>query len=199
MLYFILKYLIYIPVRIFWVGKINGLDYLPKKGSFILASNHSSYLDFIILYTIIPRRITWLAAEKFFSSKFWKPFMKITGQIKVDRLSQDKKIVYSLVDNLIVEKGILGIFPEGTRSRSGFLQKAYSGVSKFAHYYNIPVIPVGIIGTYEAMPPDVKIPKLKKCKINFGRPLFVHSSDYELETKKIMEQIAILSDQEYKF
>jgi len=63
--YYLLKYFIYPFVRIFWLDSISGLENIPKKGSFIIAANHSSYFDFIFLYVFIPRRITFLAAEKF--------------------------------------------------------------------------------------------------------------------------------------
>ncbi|MFA5127222.1 MAG: lysophospholipid acyltransferase family protein, partial [Patescibacteria group bacterium] len=171
----------------------------PKKGSFIIAANHSSYFDFIFLYVFIPRRITFLAAEKFFASRFWRPFMKITGQIKVDRGSGDKGGVYEQVDELISKNGVLGIFPEGTRSRSGKIQKAYSGVAKFANKYNIPIVPVGISGTYEIMSPHDNFPKFKKGKINIGASLIVDSDDYEGETRKIMKTISALAGQSYEF
>ena len=197
--YYLLKYLVYPFVKIFWLGDITGLENVPKKGSFIIAANHSSYFDFILLYVIIPRRMTFLAAEKFFTSNFWRPIMKITGQIKVDRESSNKEEVYDKVDKLIKNKGVLGLFPEGTRSRSGKMQKAYSGVAKFAYKYNIPVVPVGVIGAYEIMSPHDKLPKLKKCKINIGAKLNVASDDYENEARKIMKKISVLSGQSYEF
>lgn len=197
--YFILKFFSYPFVKLFWGGRLSGIHNIPKNGSFIIAANHSSYLDFILLFCFIPRTISFLAAEKFFNSKFWLPIMKITKQIKVDRNSSDKRGVYKEVDNLFNNHGVLGIFPEGTRSRSGRIQKAYNGMVKFAHKYNVPIIPVGIIGAYEALPPNNKIPKLKKIDVNIGKPIIIMSDNYNLETSIIMKNIAELAGQSYEW
>lgn len=195
--YFLLKYISYPFIRLIWIGKITGLENIPKDNSFIIVANHSSYLDFIILFCLMPKKVRFLAAEKFFRSKFWLPIMKITQQIKVDRNISDKQNVYNEVQNVFDNNGVLGIFPEGTRSRSGKIQKAYSGSAKFAFNYNVPILPVGIIGAYEAWPPHRKWPILKKININIGRPIFVKTDDFVSETSNIMINIARLSGQSY--
>jgi 1-acyl-sn-glycerol-3-phosphate acyltransferase len=196
--YFLLKYFSYPFVKLLWGGKLVGLDNVPKKGSFIIAANHSSYLDFILLFCFIPRKVRFLAAEKFFHSKFWLPIMTITQQIRVDRNFSDKKDVYFEVKKLFNQHGVLGIFPEGTRSRSGAMQKAYNGVAKFAFEYGVPVLPVGIIGAHAAFPPHAKYPKFSKVNINIGAPIIVKTNNFEYETLCIMKNIAKLSDKLYE-
>lgn len=198
MMYYILKYLLYFPVKFFWLERMDGFSNIPKS-SFILAANHASYLDFILLFILVPRKISFLAAEKFFKNPIWFVIMKITGQIKVDRTSSKKDDVYIAVDNVFKNNRVLGIFPEGTRSRNGFLNKAYCGVAKFSYKYKVPVLPVGISGTFDCWPPYSKFPKFKKCSINIGQPIFINSVDFDLETQKIMRSIAILSDQKYEY
>lgn len=187
-MYYILKYLFYFPINFLWLKKINGVHNIPK-GSFILAANHSSYLDFILLFIFFPRKISFLAAEKFFNNIFWRPIMQMTGQIKVDRLNHDKTFVYNSVDNVFRSGGILGIFPEGTRSRDGNMGKYYNGVARFAYKYKVPVLPIGITGTFDAWPPQNKFPKIKKCFINIGKPILINTDDFEKETKNIMYNI----------
>ena len=73
---------------------------------------------------------------------------------------------------------ILGIFPEGTRSRDGKLHGGYNGAVKFAYKYKVPIVPIGIIGTFAAWPPHKKKPKLIKCDVNIGNSFIVSSNKY---------------------
>ncbi|MBU1202965.1 1-acyl-sn-glycerol-3-phosphate acyltransferase [Patescibacteria group bacterium] len=196
--YYILKYLFYPFIKLFWLDKISGLNNIPKKGSFIIVANHKSYLDFILLFTFIPRRISFLAAEVFFKSKLWHPIMKITGQIKVDRESPNKGEVYKNVDRLFKKGGVLGIFPEGTRSRDGKLHKGYNGAVKFSFKYQVPIIPIGLINTFDAFPPHSKKPRLVRCIINIGESFYLDSTDYDIETSRLMNKIAKLSGEVYE-
>ena len=63
-------------VRLFWIAEVEGLHNIPKDGAIIVASNHESYFDFLCFGSISPRKIHYLAAEKFFESRLWKPLMK---------------------------------------------------------------------------------------------------------------------------
>lgn len=189
MFYKILKILLSPIIKFLWIGKVTGKENIPKNGSFIIAANHNSYLDFFILPVIIPRRVYFLAGEVFFKKKLWIPLVKFTGQIKVDRNSKDKSEVYKEVDRLFARGGILGAFPEGTRSRDGKLHKGYKGVAKFARKYDVPILPVGITGTFDAWPPHKKMPKFKKCNVKIGKPIILETDDYEGETSKLMNLI----------
>ncbi len=189
MFYKFLKIVLSPIIKFLWIGKVTGKENIPKEGSFIVAANHNSYLDFFILPIIIPRRVHFLAGEVFFKKKLWIPLVKFTGQIKVDRNSKDKSEVYKEVDKLFSRGGILGAFPEGTRSRDGKLHKGYNGVVKFARKYNVPILPVGIKGTFEAWPPHKKIAKASKCYINVGELTNVKTDNYNKETEGLMECI----------
>jgi len=172
MIYWLLKLIGGPIIRLIWIKKAEGLENIPKKGPCIIAANHSSYFDFICLIAVVPRRIRFLAAEKFFRSKFWYPLVKLTGQIKVDRQDKNKEEVYSKVYSTLKKGKIIGIFPEGTRSPSGKIEKTYTGVAKFAIKAKVPVVPVGISGTYNIMSRFDKRPKFRKAiEINIGKPL----------------------------
>jgi len=92
MFYWILKTLFGPVVRLIWIKKVEGLENIPKKGAYVVAANHSSYLDFFTLAAIWPTRIYFLAGEVFFKKWWWYPLVKFTGQIKVDRDAKDKSI-----------------------------------------------------------------------------------------------------------
>lgn len=170
-----------------------------------MASNHESYFDFICFWAVSPHHVQYLAAEKFYGSKFWKPIMVATGQIKVERENKDKNKVHEQAHYILENKGVLGIFPEGTRSRSGKMGKAFTGVTKFALKAKVPIVPVGVIGTYDILPPHKKIPKLKQCKIKIEKPI-IHHEHFDKEptkellrhlTDELMWQIGRMAGKEY--
>jgi len=172
-MYWILKIFFGWVIKLIWIKKVEGLKNVPKNGAFIVAANHSSYFDFISLITVLPRRVYFLAAEKFYKSKFWRPLVAGTGQIKVDRESSDKKEVYQKVFSVLNGGEVLGIFPEGTRSADGKIGKTYTGVAKFALGAKVPVVPVGITGTFEVMSRHDKKPKFKKnINVKIGKPIY---------------------------
>lgn len=195
-------------VRYFWIERVEGLENIPKKGPIIIASNHQSYFDFICFIAVSPRRIHYLAAEKFYKSRFWRPLMNLTGQIKVDRTQHDKSEVYQTVHSVLEQGQVIGIFPEGTRSPDGEIKKPFTGVAKFALKEKVPVVPVGLIGTYEIMSRYDKFPKFKKeTVIKIGKPLYFQeyydkeNNDGQLKevTDKIMLNIATLAGKKYLY
>ena len=205
-LYYFLKYLVAPLVKKIWIKDVEGLEHIPKKGPFIVASNHESYFDFLCFWAVSPHQVQYLAAKKFYDSKFWKPLMVATGQIKVERQAKDKSKIHEQAHYILKNKGVLGIFPEGTRSRTGEMGPAYHGAVRFALEAEVPIVPVGMVGTYDILPPNKKIPKLKRCKIKIDKPI-VHSEHYGKEhtkdllqhlTNNLMLTIADLAGKEYK-
>jgi 1-acyl-sn-glycerol-3-phosphate acyltransferase len=206
LLFYFFRYGLAPLIKKIWIKEIVGLENLPKKGPYIVASNHESYFDFICFWAVSPHQIQYLAAEKFYDSPFWRPIMVATGQIKVERKSNDKKKVHEQAHYILKNKGVLGIFPEGTRSRSGEIGKAYHGVTRFALEAKVPIVPVGMIGTYDILPPHKNFPALKQCKIKISPPIN-HSEHYEQEhtkellrhlTDNLMLHIANLVNKEYR-
>ncbi|MFA6466315.1 MAG: lysophospholipid acyltransferase family protein [Patescibacteria group bacterium] len=198
MFYSLIKILFAPIIKFFWLGEIKGINNIPTKKSVILCANHTSYLDFLLLASVLSKKVYFLAAEVFFKSKIWYPLVKFTGQIRVDRNAEDKSKTYIGVDNILNRHDTLCLFPEGTRSRSGKLQKGYNGAVKFAYKYKVPIVPIGILGAFEAWPPQKKIPKIKKINLVFGEPYRVITDSFEYETSILMNKIAKLSNQNYK-
>lgn len=184
-----LRYLVAPLIRKIWIKDVEGLEHIPKKGPVIIASNHESYFDFICFWAISPRRVQYLAAEKFYKSKFWKPIMIATGQIKVERQKKDKKGVHKQAHYILKNEGMLGIFPEGTRSRSGEIGKTYTGVMKFALEAKVPIVPVGMVGTYNILPPHKKMPKLRRCKVIIKEPIYHHEHFNKEHTEELLRKL----------
>jgi 1-acyl-sn-glycerol-3-phosphate acyltransferase len=177
-------------IRLIWVKKVVGKNNLPKKGAYLLTANHQSYFDWLTLYSVMSRHTTFLAAEKLFTSRLWRPFMEYTGQIKVDREAEDKSIPLGLGLEILADGQVLAIFPQGTRSRSGQIEKTFTGVARLALEARVPVVPVGIKGAYEVMAPSAKKPKFKKIvEIYFGQPMDLSQYYDALKTKELYREI----------
>ena len=202
--------LIIIPVVNLWVKKITGLENAPKNCAFILAANHSSYMDHLIVgSTIIPyldKKIHYLAKKEHFDNFLERKWHNYVGAIPVDRQSGGKKALKHAIKAL-KHGEIIAIYPEGTRTLTGKMQKAKTGVARLALLSKAPVLPIGLIGTFEILPKGKYIPRLKKAEMNIGKPMYFNKYYNKRMTKKllrqittkIMREVARLSGQKYNF
>jgi 1-acyl-sn-glycerol-3-phosphate acyltransferase len=198
------------PIIGLWIKETNGLENIPVKGPFIIAANHESYMDhFIIVKTFVMhtnQKIHFLAKKEHFSNPLKATWHRWAGAIPLDREAKGTKALRWAVKALKNGK-IIGVHPEGTRSLTGKLQKGKTGVARLALAARVPVVPVGLIGTFEIMPKGKHIPKLKRAKINIGKPIYFNKYYNKKITKKllrnvtdeIMKEIAKLSKQKYNF
>jgi len=174
-------------------GKENITNF---KKNFILVSNHQSDLDVIVDGCLCLRRRFhfigqidgWRGLSKFLILGVYS----LCGVIPLDRKNQEsrKKAIDKSIE--VLKKGdILVIFPEGTRTRDGKLQEGKPGTAKIFLKTGVPILPVGIKGTSELIPPKGKIKFQKIVKVNIGKPLFFEK---ELEkAQKINENSKVYS------
>jgi len=177
-------------VKRLFIKEVKGWENVPKR-NFILAANHQSHLDQIIAgYVCVPKRFTYLGQTDSYTG-LTKLFLYIlyfiAGVIHVNRrkAKSRKKATKEAVEALEGGTSLI-IYPEGTRTRTGKIQKGKFGVAKIFLKTGVPILPVGIEGAFELMPPGKTFPKVKQIvKINIGKPLFFEK---ELEgVKKIKE------------
>jgi len=156
--------------------KGTGLNNIPNSGPTILAANHLSHVDPIIIIAKSRRKVHYLAKDGHFKNFWLRQFMKMTGQIETHREAGGDQALSAAADVLSSNKA-LGIFPEGTRSRrteKPFLLPGKTGIARLAASYpNTFVIPIALIGSREIMEPKKhKLPRLwKPIKINFGKSI----------------------------
>ena len=158
-------------VKRLWIGQVTGVENIPREGRVIIASNHESYFDFLCFSAVCPRPVHYLAGEVFFKKWWWRPLVALTNQIRVDRHQDDKSSAITKALDVLRAEETLGIFPEGTRSKDGRLQKAFTGVARLALESRSPVVPVGMMDTYKIMSRHDKFPHLEKCRIRIGKPI----------------------------
>lgn len=157
--------------RRIWNIEVSGLDRLPVSGPAILCPNHISFLDSAFLMLVAPRNISFVGKAEYMDSWKTKILFPMMGMIPIDRSGGDKSQGALDVARKVLERGeLFGIFPEGTRSRDGFLYKGRTGAARLATAIGCPIFPVGIVGTDLIQPPDAKAPKLSgRCTITVGR------------------------------
>jgi 1-acyl-sn-glycerol-3-phosphate acyltransferase len=188
-------------------GKVNGVENIPK-GACILAYNHVSFLDWIIGYSLFllvyRKKIYFIGKSGLLKNWLWKYYLIGSDTIIIDYSSKESfRNVSKSIKERLSKGDRIGIFPEGTRSPDGKLQKAEEGMAHFILQTNVPVVPVGLKGFYEAWPKHKKMPGIARCSINIGKPISFSKSDNEnvktsksLITMTVMNEIAKLSGNE---
>jgi 1-acyl-sn-glycerol-3-phosphate acyltransferase len=211
-LYWLLKYIFLGPwLRLVFRPQVEGRENVPDEGPAIIASNHLSFSDSIFMPLMVKRKVTFVAKAEYFTGKgikgwLTKMFFVGTGTIPVDR-SGGRAAQAALDTQLRVlhEGNLAGIYPEGTRSPDGRLYRGKTGVARLALESGAPVIPVVMLNADEIQPPGKIIPRIKRVKIRFGKPLDFSryagmASDRFVEravTDEIMYELMELSGREY--
>lgn len=137
-----------------------GLERMPKSGPAILAGNHTSHIDPIVKIMGARRPVHYLAKAEHFEDKKFQKLMTSTGQIETVRETGASDALAKAVD-VLEGGGVMGIFPEGTRSRRTeppFLARGKTGVARLAaRFPEIPVVPIAIMGARSVMAPGSPI------------------------------------------
>ena len=196
--------------RAVWRPTVEGLHHVPSTGPVIVASNHLSFFDSVVLPVVVPRKVVFLAKSDYFTGAGVKgtlirAWFEGLGMLPVDR--DDTKAAIASLDTAleVLRSGeAFGIYPEGTRSRDGRLYRGRTGVAHLALTAGCPVVPVGLAGTQDIQPVGSNRPRLAKVSVRFGEPITV-AGEYdgipsgrarrEL-TDRIMTAIAGLTGQE---
>lgn len=189
---------------------VRGLENVPTDGPAILASNHLSAADTVLLPTVVSRRVTFIAKADLFRGKgvrgaLTKGLLHGIGQLPVDR--SGGRASSAAIDNAVRVLGegeLFGIYPEGTRSRDGKLARGKTGVAWLALTADCPVVPVAVHGTDQVQPIGARYPRPHKVTITFGEPITFpeqrglagNGRARRVVTDRVMEGIAELSGQE---
>jgi len=196
--------------KMLWRPTVTGLENVPATGPVILASNHLSFADSLVIPIVAPRKVVFLAKSDYFrgggiKGTLQKAWFEGMGLIPVDR--DDSKAAIASLDTALAVLGrgeAFGIYPEGTRSRDGRLYRGRTGVAHLALTAGVPVVPVGLTGTEKLQPVGSRLPKVVPITVHFGAPIQV-AGRYDgvplgrarrQVTDEIMTAIQALSGQE---
>ncbi|MEZ5096708.1 MAG: lysophospholipid acyltransferase family protein [Nocardioides sp.] len=197
-------------IKAVWRPDVRGLENVPPTGGVILASNHLSFADSVVIPVVVPRKVVFLAKADYFTgtgvrgalSRAWFGGL---GMLPVDR--DDSRAALGSLDTAleVLARGeAFGIYPEGTRSRDGRLYRGRTGVAHLALTAKVPVVPVGLRNTEKLQPVGARLPRLVKVSLAFGEPM-TFGEEYDAMspgrarrevTDRIMAAIAQLSGQQ---
>lgn len=183
-----------LTMRIHLRGRYN----LPRKGPYIIAANHLSWLDIPLIPCFVPGKVIYMAKEESFHSKIgW--LVRFLGAFPVKRGEHDRQALRAADEQLKRQKVFI-IFPEGTRSKTHTMAKGHAGVGMIALRAGVPVVPVAIWGSEDG---------LKKfaapVTISYGEPFVlkpkgtkITREDIQEGTDEIMSRIAAMLPASYR-
>ncbi|MCL8024923.1 lysophospholipid acyltransferase family protein [Nocardioides bruguierae] len=157
-----------------WRPRVEGLENVPRSGPVVLASNHLSFVDSVVIPCVVPRKVVFLAKSDYFtgtglSGGLSRAWFAGLGMLPVDR--DDPRSALTSLDTAleVLARGeAFGLYPEGTRSRDGRLYRGRTGVAHLALTAGVPVVPVGLVGTEKIQPVGANLPRLARITVRFG-------------------------------
>lgn len=178
--------------------QVTGREHLPKEGGYIAAANHLSVIEVPLVYCLIKRNdVTGLVAKKHQKNIFFRWIINLLDGIWLNREEIDTRALRAARDHLM-SGGVLGIAPEGTRSQTGALIEAKTGVAFLADQAKVPIVPVAVAGTWKITSEIITL-KRPKIFVNFGKPFTLppvdrknRDRDLKRNTEEIMCQLAAL-------
>ena len=156
------RYVVWGVYKVVYNFKIEGIENIPQDRPLVMASNHRSYADPVILTIPMKRPVTYMAKEELFKNKLFGWFITKLGAFPVKRGSGDMQVIDDAVGILNSGRNLV-IFPEGTRSKDGKVGKGKTGVALIAAKSGADVIPCGIVFEGE------KLKFRSKLTLRFGK------------------------------
>jgi 1-acyl-sn-glycerol-3-phosphate acyltransferase len=169
--------------------KTYNAEILPSTGPLILASNHASHLDAPCVSVAVPYRdIHFMARSTLFKPRLFGWLIRNVNAHPIIRGQGPNQDWDSFV-HVLTAGGVLLVFPEGTRSLDGELQRGKSGFGKLAYMSRVPVYPVYVRGSYQAWPKGGKL-RPRPVSVHFGWPVALNDLLDQPEEKRVLRDIS---------
>jgi len=179
MFYNFAKFIIKPLVYLFFRPKVEGIHHIPAEGKAIVYSNHISFLDPIVIGCLLPRPISFMAKAELFKNPLLRWIIKHLGAFPVKRGTADLSAIKNALQ-VLKEGKIFGIFPEGTRSRTGELLNFSHGIASIAHRSKAKIIPITITNGYTLFKP---------ITVRIGKPLDFDRYFNQKSNTQLLEQM----------
>lgn len=198
-------YLSWTVYQMWFRGDVFGTENLPMDGPFLIASNHASHLDPPIVGSQVARQMRFFARKSLWNSRVARWWLDRVETIPVERDSGDIGAIKRVIQALRENRSVV-LFPEGTRTPDGHLQKAKAGVGLMACKSGVPVVPCRVYGSYAAFGKGMAIPRFgSPVTVVFGPPIPASDYDdpsvgkarYEVAAERIMARIAAIAEPRY--
>jgi 1-acyl-sn-glycerol-3-phosphate acyltransferase len=168
-----------------WIGctllfdlKAYGVHNVPLAGGVLLASNHQSYLDPVLLAVKLKRPVSYFAKSELFENRFFGSLIRSLHAFPVKMGRNDKGAMEQAIRRLS-EGYALNIYPEGARTSSGEIGTIMRGIALVVRRAKVPVVPAAIDGSYDAWPRHSKLFRPHPIRVAYGRPMLLHDRPSE--------------------
>ncbi|HWR38051.1 MAG TPA: lysophospholipid acyltransferase family protein [Patescibacteria group bacterium] len=193
MLYSVIKFLLGNFIRLVFRLKVTGSENIPLQGGAIVAANHISLWDPPVVGAALARRVSFMAKEELFNQPLLGWTILRLGAFPVRRNTADRNAIRTALGRL-ADGHLVGLFPEGTRSKTGELGSPEPGIALIAAKAGVPIIPAAVIGTDQVLCNGTLLPQFE---VRFGPPLYLVPGKTDKETlddisNNIMHQIGQL-------
>lgn len=170
LLYRVIRLILLAFSKLFWRATFEGVENVPKTGAFVLAPVHRSNVDTPIVSGITTRRMRFMGKDSMWKYKPTGWLFTALGAFPVHRGSADREALRRTLEVLQGGEPVV-IFPEGTRQTGPLIQPLFEGAAYVATRAGVPIVPVGIGGTEQAMPKGAKMLKPVKVHLVVGEPI----------------------------
>ena len=163
--------------RVIFRPVVEGRDNVPRNGPVILAANHLSFIDSIVIPLVSPRSVAFLAKAEYFQQPGLKGWLTRTCLTAIDAIPVPRgghraaQTALGTALEVLSDGKAFGIHPEGSRSRDGRIYRGRTGVGWLALASGAPVVPVAVLGTDRIQPVGARVPRLGRITVRFGAPL----------------------------
>ncbi len=172
---------------------IIGKENLVKTGPIIIAPSHRSNLDAPLCGAVPDRRPRSLSKESLFKNPVLAWIVTSLGSFPVKRGTADREAMRT-AEKLLNEGESLLVFPEGTRQSGPSIAEVFDGTAYLAAKSGAPIIPIGIAGTEDSMPPGAKFPRRTKVSIVVGEPIAPPANEGRVRRKELTAFTELLTE-----
>lgn len=193
-------------LRLLYGARIDGAHHVPAEGGAIISPNHRSFFDSPLVMAMCPRPVVFLGKAEYMDRWTTRFLFPAAGMVPIKRTgAKSSMAALETAAGLLDDGNLVGIYPEGTRTRDGLLHRGHTGVAHLAMMTGAPIIPVGITGTDRVQPvgAPVPVPWRGNVRLRFGEP--IDPADYRSGGRRrrrqhllddLMAAIADMTDQE---
>jgi 1-acyl-sn-glycerol-3-phosphate acyltransferase len=191
--------------HVLWRVHVEGGEHLPRRGAAIIAANHLSFFDSVVLIMATRRTLSFVGKAEYLDSWKTRRLLPALGMIPVDRTDGRRALLaLNLATRILRAGGMFAIYPEGTRSRDGKLHVGHTGAAYLSIATGARIVPTGLVGTDEIQRPGTRVPRpFRPVIVRFGAA--IDPATYaggrrqrrRLLTDDLMSAIHSLSGQDY--